>query len=95
MSSSSMSHAGVVRAHTHSLGGILNVFSWLKNWYESIQFLAISQINFGCKSQNMVYSTFENVGGNLESLRGRFRSNRRIRPIGRLGGYFSDRAPGS
>ena len=32
----------------------------------------------------MVFSTCKNVGGNLESLRGRLDRNGRIRPIGRL-----------
>ena len=36
----------------------------------------------------MVFSTCENVGGNLESLRGRLHRNGRIRPIGRLGVTF-------
>ena len=36
----------------------------------------------------MVFSTCKNVGGNLESLRGRLDRNGRIRPIGRLGVTF-------
>ena len=53
-----------------------------------INFLAISEINFEFKSNFLVFSTCENVSGNLESLRGRFYRNGRIRPIGRLGVTF-------
>ena len=65
-----------------------NTFSWLKNSEEINQFLAVSGINLRFKSQFMVFSTCENVGGNLESLRGRLHRNGRIRPIGRLGVTF-------
>ena len=40
------------------------------------------------KSQFMVISTCENVGGNFERLGGRFDRNGGIRPIGRLGVTF-------
>ena len=94
MSSSSMSHAGMVRAHTHSLWGTINVFSRLKNWHLNNQFLAISEINFEFKSQIMVFSTCENVGEIFRTLRQRLHRNCRARqighvrvtfPIGRLG----------
>ena len=65
-----------------------NTFSWLKNSEEINQFLAVSGINLRFKTQFMVFSTCENVGGNLESLRGRLHRNGRIRPIGRLGVTF-------
>ena len=46
--------------------------------------MASYEINFGFKSQFMANSTSENVGGNFDSLGGRFHRNGRIRPIGRL-----------
>ena len=69
MSSSSMSHAGMVGAHTHSLAGTINVFSLPKNRDEINQFLAIYDINFEFKSQYKVFSTFKNVGFNFRALR--------------------------
>ena len=94
MSSSSMSHAGMVRAHTHSLWGTINGFSRLKNWYLNNQFLAISEINVEFESQIMVFSTCKNVGEIFRTLRQRLHRNCRTRqighvritfPIGRLG----------
>ena len=83
-----MSHAGMVKAHTHSLAGTIKRVFLSKNSEEINQFLAVSGINFRFKSQLMVFSTCENIGGNHESLRGRLHRNGRIRPIGRLGVTF-------
>ena len=88
MSASSMSHAGIVKAHTHSLAGTIKRVFLTKNSEEINQFLAVSAINFRFKSRFMVFSTCENVGGNLGSMRGCLDRNGRIRPIGRLGVTF-------
>ena len=69
MTLSSMNHAGVVNTHTHSLGGTIKHIFLTKNWDEINQFLAISEMNMEFKSHLMVFSTCENIGGNLESHR--------------------------
>ena len=48
----------------------------------------MSEINFGLKSELMVYRTYENVAGNFETLRQRFLQNYRARQIERLGVTF-------
>ena len=83
-----MSHTGMVRAHTHSLAGTINVFSWPKNWHEINQFLAISDINFEFMSQYMVFSTCKNGGFNFRTLGACLHWKRRARRNGRLGVTF-------
>ena len=90
MTSSPMSHAGRVRAHTYRLEAPENVFFWLKILNQINQFLAISEVNFELESNIMVFSTYENVGEIFETLRHRLHRNCRT-----CGGYFSDRTPGS
>ena len=85
---SSMSHAGMVGAYTHSLGGTINVFFWLKIFNEINQFLASSEMNFKFKSQLMVFSTCENVGEIFETLRQRLHRNCRARQFGHVGVTF-------
>ena len=57
-----MSHAGMVKAHTHSLAGTIKRVFLTKNSEEINQFLAVSAINFRFKSRFMVFSTCENLG---------------------------------
>ena len=88
MTSSSMSHAGIVGAHTHSLGRTIKSILLTNNSHEINEFLAISEISFGFKTQFMVFSTCESTGSIFETLRQRLQRNCRARQIGHVGVAF-------
>ena len=84
MTSSSMSHAGIVGAHTHSLGRTIKSILLTNNSHEINEFLAISGINYQFKSQIMVFCTCKNVGEIFETLTQRLHQNCRARQIGHV-----------
>ena len=83
-----MSHARMVRAHTHSLESTIKGIFLTKKWDEKSQFPAISDINFEFKSEIRVFSTCENVCENFKTLRQRLHRNCRARQIGHVGVTF-------
>ena len=82
MTLSSMSHAGMDKAHTHSLGVTIKRFFLTKNFDE------IFLKTFGFKNLNRVFSTCENIGGIFETVRQRLHRNCRARQIGHVGVTF-------
>ena len=88
MTLSSMSHARMDKAHTHSLGVTIKRFFLTKNFDEIKLFLAISEITFGYKNLRRVFSTCENIGGIFETGRQRLHRNCRARQIGHVGVTF-------